>query len=268
MINHARTLLLNMTGVTASRENTGEEFIPPDYAPVVLPSYLLSARRLLLGTAPDRYFLNWRVRELLHYLHQTELADYVYALDPRVTYWPETTMPFLDKEARVTASQVLGPSDTQLFFAGTPVADNARGRSHYEFVVSVVTEAGDTVVRVEQEGGPAVTAVVAPGTNLSAFLPLGPTGSQVRVSKPTPGSRWSVATVAKPAPAITTILPSLELIGEPTLLELFGVLTTTEPYATFNRLWADHRNPAYRLGGFVLAMIYRTDEIRKKGTNG
>lgn len=268
MINHARTLLLNMPGRDSSRENPGEEYIPPDFAPVVLPSYLVSARRLLLGTAPDRYFLNFRAHELMRYLHETELADYVYRLDPRVTYWPETTTPLLDKDSRISVAQALGPTDTKLFFNGRPGADNSRGRCLYDFVVSVVTEGGNTVVRAEQVGGHAAETVVAPGSNLSEFLPLGPTGVQVRVSKPTPGSRWTVTTLAKPAPAISTVLPALELIGEPTLLELFGVLTTTEPYATFRNLWTDNRNPVYRLGGFVLAMIYRTDEVRKKGANG
>ncbi len=268
MINHARTLLMNVPGNTSSRETPGEEYIPPDFAPVALPSYILSARRLLLGASPDRYFLNFRVRELMRYLHETELADYVYALDSRVTYWPELDMPLLDKESRVTATQVLGPSDTQLFFTGQPAADNSRGRSRYDFIVSVTSETGDTVLRAEQVGGASASSIVAPGSNLTEAVPLGPTGLQVRVSKPTPGSRWSVTTTAKPAPAITTVLPVLEIIGEPTLLELFGVLTTTEPYATFRQLWADNRNPVYRLGGFLLAMIYRTDEIRKNGNNG
>lgn len=268
MINHARTLLINVAGTTSQRQDAGEEYIPPEFAPVTLPSYLLSARRLLLGASPDRYFLNFRVRELMRYLHQTELADYVYALDPRVTYWPEQSVPTLLKDEHKTVELITGPADTQLFFTGQLVADNARGRCLNEIVASVVSDGPDVVLRIEQPGRSAIDNVLTVVNNLSDAVPFGQTGLQVRISKPTPGSLWRVTTVAKPASAITGVLPLLEIIGEPTLLELFGVLTTTEPYATFKNLWADNKTPVYRLCGFTLAMIYRTDEVRKNGNNG
>lgn len=268
MINHARTLLMNVSGNTSQRQENGEEYISPQFHSLTLPSYILSARRLLLGTNPDRYFLNHRVRELMHYLHQTELANYVYALDPRVTYWPETSMPFLDRQRRVDTAQILGPTSTRLFFNGALTADNARGRCLSEFIVSVVTDGPGIALLVEEPRRPAVTTAVPVVNELSGAVTLGQTGLSVRVSKPVAGSRWSVRTLAKPAPAITTVLPALEIIGEPTMLELFGVLTTEEPYATFRNLWGDNNNPVYRLGAFVLAVIYRTEEARKKDGNG
>jgi hypothetical protein len=77
------------------------------------------------------------------------------------------------------------------------------------------------------------------------------------------GARWLVDLVTTPPPAITTILPALELLGEPAMIELFGV-KPVEPYATFKNLWFDHPLPAYRLAGFVLAYIYRINERRAK----
>ena len=76
-------------------------------------------------------------------------------------------------------------------------------------------------------------------------------------------SRWTIETRANPAPALTTILPTLEILGEPAFLQLFGV-APAEPYATFKNLWSDHPLPAYRLAGLVLALIYRTEEYRGK----
>lgn len=259
MINHARTLLMNVSGASNQRQNTGEEYIPAGYLPVALPSYLLAARRLLLGSSPDRYFLNYRVHELMAYLHQTELAEYVYALDPRVTYWPENDAPFFDSPWRVTIEQTQGPSTTKLSVNGRPIIDNATGRCLNTFTLAVVNS-GDNLA-LAGASNDLVPLIVSGG--LSNAVALEKSGLSVLVNQPIAGSRWSVTTFAKPAPVIASALPALEIIGEPTLLELFGVLTTEEPYATFKNLWIDHPNPVYRLGGFVLAMIYRTEEIRK-----
>jgi hypothetical protein len=75
-------------------------------------------------------------------------------------------------------------------------------------------------------------------------------------------AQWLVETKANPAPIITTAFPSLEMLGEPIFLELFGS-APAEPYSTFKNLWFDHPLPAYRLSGLVLALIYRTEELRK-----
>jgi hypothetical protein len=56
-------------------------------------------------------------------------------------------------------------------------------------------------------------------------------------------------------------MPTLELLGEPVFLELFGV-EPAEPYATFKNVWFDHPLPAYKLAGLTLAFIYRLEEVR------
>ena len=75
--------------------------------------------------------------------------------------------------------------------------------------------------------------------------------------------RWLINIQANPPAAITTIMPTLELLGEPVFLDLFGV-STIEPYLTFKNLWFDHPLPNYRLAGLVLAFIYRAEEQRLK----
>lgn len=75
-------------------------------------------------------------------------------------------------------------------------------------------------------------------------------------------AQWFVSVKAVPKPIVTTLLPTLELLGEPVFLALFGV-TDKEPYLTFKNLWFDHYAPAYRLAGLTLALIYRTEELRR-----
>lgn len=262
MINHARTLLMNVPGSTSQRQEPGEEYIPETYQPVPLPSYLQTARKLLLGSAPDRYFLNYRVRELMHYLHQTELADYVYALDPRVSYWPETDAPFFTKPTNVDVTQTAGPTGARLFFSGQLTANNAIGQCLRQYNVSIYNAPALTL-KIAQNTKETDTALTV-SNGLSQTVALGDCGLFVRVGKPEAAVRWTVTTLARPKQAIAAVLPALELIGEPVMLGLFGALTKTEPYATFRNLWVDHPNPVYRLGGFVLAMIYRTDEVRTR----
>lgn len=74
-------------------------------------------------------------------------------------------------------------------------------------------------------------------------------------------ARWLINMQANPAPAIATIMPTLELLGEPIFLDLFGV-ADEEPYTTFKNLWFDHPLPNYRLAGLTLAFIYRAEEQR------
>ena len=74
-------------------------------------------------------------------------------------------------------------------------------------------------------------------------------------------ARWLINMQANPSPAITTIMPTLELLGEPIFLDLFGV-SDEEPYTTFKNLWFDHPLPNYRLAGLTLAFIYRAEEQR------
>jgi hypothetical protein len=72
---------------------------------------------------------------------------------------------------------------------------------------------------------------------------------------------WDIQTKATPIPILTSAIASLEMLGEPAFLELFGV-ENVEPYLTFKNLWFDHPLPTYRLSGVVLALIYRTEELR------
>lgn len=268
MINHARTLLLNLSGRTASREEPGYEYIPPEYSPVVLPSYIQTARRVLFGSAPDQYFLNFRARELLAHIHSTELAEFIYALDPRVTYWPEPARPFYTVEKQVRATQASGLAASLPHFSGDLFADNARGRSVREFLLRVTSEDGPWEARLVAKDKPGqVTATPLVFINeLSQRVALDTTGISFQVQRPAMATDWEIYTRVRPTSALTTLLPILDMLGEPLLLELFGVDDNIQPYATFKNLWNEHPNPIYRLGGLVLAMIYRTDEAIKLGT--
>jgi hypothetical protein len=291
MINHARTLLLNTRPQNNHLQDAGYEYIPSDFRPAELPQTLVAIHKILFGAKPDPYFLNLRGRELLTYIHQTELADYIYKLDPRVTYWPPTNAPFFENaKPTVMAVQTAG-LPLPLNLNGTFFASDAAGTTTKRYEITL-TETGEelyvglrdidsvappTITTIEDAGNPPVIAV--PETKLQFKLnpqtAVSPYDKRVELAdvviteqyaaEPNLGAnvaRWSVVARANPKPAITTVLPILELLGEPLFLDLFGV-APAEPYATFKNLWFDHPLSAYRLAGLVLAFIYRAEELRK-----
>jgi len=327
MLNHARNLLMNVSPDSSQRQYIGEELISDEYRPVALPSYLKTLRAVLFGTDPDRIFLNTRVRELLHILHNTELAEYVYKLDPRVTYWPEPPNFFYQIQNQISAFKPERELPGRLFIIGAITADNVRGKSAREYsleirppeisaiktnalastagAVAEITLLDDklakTITPLQINGG-ITQRINLLETKLSVqfssaalppppvFLLLENMGQMltedayfieiesatifadplemrmpliVNEAADLIGGRWRVETIAKPAPVLTTAMPTLEILGEPLFLSLFG-LTSEEPFNTCRNLWDSHPQTVYRLAGLTLALIYRTEAIRKQ----
>ncbi len=326
MINHARTLLLNK----AHRDNhisldTAGEYVSPEFKPLPLPNAMRLLRRVLFGSKPDARFINLRVRELMNYVHQTELAEYVYNLDPRVTYWPMKTNDFFNTAKKTVNVTQLNGSPTKLTVVGNYQADNSVGRALFKYLITAgdnppatppdtlpLLGDGNTVMANIQEletidpalvnvvGSPAGSTVsVLPHTDLKVIFDFAaPADSDVYAgimteindfllyelydvsagklitdqrsefimfSSPEISrvlAQWLITVRAAPLSLITTAIPTLELLGEPVFLELFG-LENKEPYATFRNLWFDHYSPVYRLAGLTMAAIYRTEELRR-----
>jgi hypothetical protein len=318
MINHGRNLLLN----TAASNNlissdTWAEYVPADYTAIKnLPQGLRLIRHTLLGRTPDARFLNLRVRELMSYIHQTDLAAYLYQLDPRVTYWPTASDEFLvGAQAATTVTQIVGaPRELQLrgeFFAsqgsgralqqylataGITVGGTENPEANTVFIAqklgvvtsapvvfpvgtsarSTVAELPDTGVKVLLDFADAATPFAQLATEVDDLLLAEDfIGAKPLISEQpstamasTAGelaetlAQWIITVRATPAPVATTLIPVLELLGEPVFLELFGV-AEQEPYTTFKNIWFDHYAPAYRLAALTLAVIYRMEELRK-----
>jgi hypothetical protein len=331
MINHARTLLLNQSRQRTHYSDVGYEYVPPEFRPVDLPPTLALVRQLLFGSAPDNYFLNYRCRELLSCIHTTDLADYVYKFDPRVTYWPEKHKPFFEPTSkRVSITQIYGLPQ-RFNVTGNLRSLNALGHANRQYTIDLyrITNESDEVVlqlKIQTLGNrlpPTIMSVTSFDTPPIVTLPqtevrlrpnfkIPPVGdmllldernSELEIETYTPRTetavaaepiinrqittdgdaitfieiyapasenqtsglvaRWFVETTVTPDPILPTAIAALEMIGEPASLELFG-FDNKEPYLTFKNLWFDHPLPTYRLAGIVLALIYRTEELRRR----
>jgi hypothetical protein len=313
MINHARTLLINIhpkRNATLTVESACAEYVPEDFKPVAPTTATSTLRKVIFGSNPDNLFRDTRVKELLTYIHQTELAEYIYRFDSRVTYWPEITDSNFDpNKKKIEVTQTYG-DPRKLLVSGELQSVVSSGTSYRSYVVALGKEsvssqnlslyarlleppytetsapfvlpntptvtlpqsslkirAADTALRkvfdyVATELSDSIVVENYTQTNQARLTLEIPVNFNI-ASLQDIVAQWYVSTVAPPEPAITSLLPVLEMLGEPVFLELFGVVPD-EPYETFKNLWFDHPLPEYRLSGLVLALIYRTEELRLK----
>lgn len=150
MINHARTLLLNKSSAEYAPGDLGEEYLPPDYRAVVLPTKIDLARKIIFGADPDPDFVNFRLFELLSLIHNTELAEFIYALDSRVTYWPRQQTDFYQAQKNVIVKKTGGTLDSLLYVHGQPVADVRVGVLSGDYAVRLLTRSGVLRIVINQ----------------------------------------------------------------------------------------------------------------------
>lgn len=260
MINHVRTLLLNLSGENRPVPTfPGEEYVPPAFTARAVPPALASVRRVLFGNSPDRAMMNYRLRQFMCLLHASELVEFVLAPDPRTTY-----LPFNDRLLRTVCR---GPVVTQTFGAvkGFNILNSftfadPSGRLKRQWKVKVLD---GTTVQLDSfnDDGRTKTEVQTYSVvdGLSTPLALGESGLQYRFESGV-GSVWLVDLLYRPAASLPGLVTQLEiLLSDQSRDALFGS-DPVEPYATFRNLWDRHDVPAYRLGGVILALAYRTEE--------
>jgi len=275
MFNHARTLLVNLDGSASYFANVpGDELIPQTFRSLELPTYLDTCRSQIFGSTPDRTMLNYRSAQLLTMIEATDLQEYVLALDPRLTYLNSSESLTGETLFEPQVRRITGTSDNILTIIGKPIAPDSVGVCGYRY---------DIVVDMASSGGgfsggggspfylQSVTVDRLTTPTASEQSPLNLTGglggpfdlpySGYRFTvHPDDDSTWTIRGFLRPQRTLSEIDTLLRSIGEPVLIQLFGV-SNEEPYLTFKNCWNNHPELAYRLGGFILAMIYRTNEI-------
>lgn len=264
MFNHARTLLLNLDGASSPGPDfLAEELIPPSYRQLRLPTYLETVRSRLFGTTPDRAMLNYRGKQLLQLLHASPLVEFVTALDSRITYDRPRDQALSFELFQPQVQQISGAA-AQLFIVGSPEIPDVTGQVKHSFTVDIL---GDTV-RVTKLS-PMLTYVddLSLSANLSPSYPLQGFGYQFRVDTTNPACAWNIDGYLQPRWDLGQLAANLTSIGETVTVQLFGV-TNVEPWATFRNLWFQHKELPYRLGGLLLATIYRIEEVRQQNGQG
>lgn len=259
MINHARTLLLNVAP-PYDPNCLGDEIVDPGFRPVSLPDELLRLRRVLFGSTPDREMLNYRGSQLLQLLNcLPPLQAFVTRFDSRLTYdFARDTATYQDPSLFLPQVQALQGQADQVTVVGEPDAPDASGRLRHDYLLSV--EAGSLV---DRQAGLAELLVVTAGLSQPVRLP-GLT-REVLIQQPTNGQTWRVTVRDRPRVDLGQLLVLVEQLGGETLNRLFRTtqpVSRQEPWSTFRNLFYQHYDLPHRLGGIVLTLIYRTEEVR------
>ena len=244
----------------------GEEAVPADFRELVYPSFINAIRAQLFGSNPDRSMFNYRLWQLMRFLHSTEdLAQYVTDFDPRVTYVDSLRTDLFDPESFTPViTQAAGALATLHEQAG-PAPPDLVGRVFHQYVVEILSS---STVRVRQETTPRKESIVnyTFANGLSSRIDLFDSGYGVLLGTDSAGTSWKFEVRNRPTFDLGSIAASISMIGRTVFLELFG-LAPEEPFRTFKNLWETNEETVFRLGGLLLALITRSDEVRR-GTLG
>ena len=262
MFNHARTLLLNISGSNSPGSiYLGEELVPVDYHVLTLPSFVENVRRPIFGAAPDRAMLNYRIRQLLTLIANTDLQQYITDLDNRITYTLGEDTTFATHETWDPKISRYGGTEYDIAtVSGRPERPDFTGKMFYQFDVSILSS---VLIQIRRQTPPVKSQNLDLSLtgNLSEAFDLFYTGHTLYVNTTNTNAAWSISGYLQPQRSLADISTQLESVGDDVLTELFGT-KRVEPWNTFRNLWYDHPELPYKLGGLILALIYRTNEVR------
>lgn len=256
MINHARTLLLNRDG-NARPEPTFflEEYVDPDFRALELPFNLASIANVLIGSQADDYYANYRLWQYMKMLHSTDLVSYVYQLDPRVTYLKDRSAIFSFSAPK---GVLLAGTDSDLYFMGE-ILTAGSVRISYEWILEIMSSTVARTYDVKNSSHP-VDSLYTVTDGLSSPIDMaGQQDLKVQVRSPVVGSRWLIQSLAAPSDDLTVVLSRIRGIGGGFVDALFR---GGSPYDGFKKIWTDYPHIQMVLSAFLLAYIYRVEEVR------
>jgi hypothetical protein len=240
----------------------GEEAVPKSFRELEYPTFIEDVRQKLFGSNPDRSMLNYRLRQLMEVLHSTDdLAGHVRDFDPRITYTDSLrTDIFAEESFQPVITQIAGAS-ADLHVQSGPTAPDLTGRVFHQYTVSTIS---DATARVRQDTPPVKESIFDYTFNsgISSRIDLFDSGYGVLLSTNTTGTAWKFEVRNRPTFDVGQIVEDIATLGEPLFLQLFGV-APEEPMLTFFQLWDKNKETAFRLGGLLLALATRADEVRR-----
>lgn len=259
MINHLRTLLLNLPGSSSpGLDYPGEQYVPRAFQAVPLPGPLQLVRDGLFGQGADRAQRNYRLQQYLTCIHaDANLAAFATALDPRITYYPFNNSLYASVQLGAQAAQIRGTTSALTVLGQQPA--NAVGNTiNFQWRVDVTSGTQVTVTELEGPNPRAVAGTYTLTSGLSNPIAL-PDSTLSVVFASGVGSSWLIDLVTPPALGLPGVLNGLQRTLNLSLQA--GLFGAAEPLLTFGNLWSLHDQMPYRLAGVVLALAYQINAL-------
>ena len=249
MINHYRTALLNISGSNSpGLQYPGEELVDALFAARSLPSHLITMRRLIFGEAPDRAYMNYRLRQITTLWHDSILNEAALEEDSRITYWPNKYAANMSKFGTLEVTPINSQITPDYSYSRTPHADDKNGRAEFLYEINV----NNGVCTLVDETTKHTRTINISGS----YYDL---GNNVRLT--IGNGSWRVVIFGKPQKDLGQILLDCDLIKDSDVeLLLF------KDNESLKNLWRTSEFLPERLGAVSLALakeISKTPIIRK-----
>jgi hypothetical protein len=254
-VNRVRTLLMNRGREGYGYDFPGEEFIAAGYHRRSLPPVLTRAHQVLFGSAPDRLFINFRMRQLMTLLHSTEMADFVLQPDSRVTYLPFDTAPFFE-QAFIPEIVQLGHSNL-LYLTGTLEANEGLGQAQQTWRVEA-TSPGLARITVQQPRATTYEINYALTGGLSVPIALPGSDFSIRFHSVPNGTAWRITAAGRPKTDLGDLYRRLlTSLGDAGVSQIFQ--PAVEPILTYQKVWREHPYFAYRFSALLLGLAAQVE---------
>jgi hypothetical protein len=250
MINRVRTLLMNRGREGHAQNAPGEEYIPPLFRRRELTQQLQRIHSIIFGSNPDRYFLNYRLRQLTQLIHATPLDENVG--DRRTLTYLPFRQDFQPSQVAVSTTAV----ESNHFIAGKLQADEAHGHSQYGWVVSVLS-AGLVSIQQTQPQQSLVEFSYTTSGNLSSQIPLPSSQLTLRIANAQPGDKLTVTGTANPHTDLSQILTKAAATLE--ILPETGVFSVGQSAQMYLAIWQQHPLFLVRMAALLLAFADAVD---------
>jgi len=277
MINHARTLLLNIPPSVNTLDVDGGEYMDPTYVPVAETTEVTRLRQRLFGFGLDAMGRNYRAAQYMSLLHADPmLSTYLVALDGRLTYdnrnwintergasietimnyslggtihgmtdvWPGVSVSvidinvYADTDALVTVQPLRPYAETRYYrVIGDGLAD-----------VPMLSRQQDTLgwfrwARVSK-------------TENATVLPI--TATEASAWSGDSDGQWTVTIAGPPQPGLHRVADDVLKSGG---ANWSWAKRNTDPYKALHYMATHGENALRRLGAAVLLLILRNNEV-------
>jgi hypothetical protein len=268
MINHYRTLLLNQAD-----QGNPDEYIAPNYTPLVLPPALLNFYNLIYPVGSTRFYGQFIEFYLESLLHATNQCQFLTSFDPRITYElpdlanyfaiDQISMPIssaFNYPLLVSGSYVVSPNINS-YFEGFTISQV--GSSSNILVYSNVSNTYLNGTLSSTIASSSMEIALTFSNGVSNIFPIGVSGVSARIAGD--GTQFG-STSNKYWTFIAQAPLSFNFDNFYQLMKVTpSIVNTMMNYGpvdnTSNNLWYRHFNPLYQIAGLINSYVNKVNSV-------
>ena len=266
MLNHFRTLLLNL-----SYAGDRAEHIPKDFSGIILPQVFNEIYDSLFPKSTSRYYKLFLAQNYIRIIQAAGLTP-LFELDNRISYSDSGDFFKIHRNSKPNISNI----DIPIFVYGDYIANNSNLSYYDNYLISQVSNTTNilvysTIRKVYISGDlefdtPDVEAEITLNfvNGVSTPILIGNSGISFSVGggavfSSTSNKTWEFLVEAPFVFSLNRVIDNLQSNDINTVLAAKATIDTTK----YDNLWKQHYNPVYKLAGLLLGYVARIDNLWK-----